>query len=89
MLHRVCQQQGTPAATAAASGVSVRTVAKWVAADRFIQTLTREWAYGQASDSSAARTQMLPRWLRYDNTRRPHGGIAYHVPFSRLEAAAG
>lgn len=57
-------------------------------AERFIQTLTREWAYGQAYTSSAWRTRALPRWLAYYNTRRPHGGIGYHAPFSRLEAAA-
>jgi transposase InsO family protein len=34
-------------------------------AERFIQTLLREWAYRSAYVSSAARTAALPRYMRY------------------------
>jgi len=36
-------------------------------AERFIQTLLREWAYVIAYPSSAHRTAALARWLHYYN----------------------
>jgi len=41
-------------------------------AERFIQTLMREWAYATAFASSAARAADLPRWIDWYNQRRPH-----------------
>lgn len=41
-------------------------------AERFIQTLLREWAYVRPYVSSALRIAALPRWVRYYNHRRPH-----------------
>jgi transposase InsO family protein len=42
-------------------------------AERFIQTLMREWAYAVPYLTSKARARVLPRWLRQYNRRRPHG----------------
>lgn len=53
-------------------------------AERFIQTLIREWAYGAAYLTSEIRARVLPRWLRYYNSKRPHGSLDGLPPFSRL-----
>ena len=53
-------------------------------AERFIQTLIREWAYAVAYLTSAARTRGLPRWIRHYNYRRPHGSLSGQPPLSRL-----
>jgi transposase InsO family protein len=53
-------------------------------AERFIQTLIREWAYARAYHSSRARTAALPRWLTYYNLRRPHGSLNHEPPISRV-----
>lgn len=53
-------------------------------AERFIQTLLREWAYAVPYLTSKARTRVLPRWLRYYNRKRPHGSLDGQPPFRRL-----
>lgn len=53
-------------------------------AERFIETLLREWAYAAAYLTSDARARVLPRWLRHYNRRRAHGTLADLPPFSRL-----
>jgi transposase InsO family protein len=53
-------------------------------AERFIQTLLREWAYVRAYSSSRRRTEALPRWLQYYNHRRPHGSLNAKPPISRI-----
>ena len=52
-------------------------------AERFIQTMLGEWAYGVAFHSSAQRTGALPRWLHYYNWHRRHRGLG-HPPISRV-----
>ena len=53
-------------------------------AERFIQTLLREWAYAAPYLSSRIRKRALPRWIRRYNTRRPHGSLGGRPPFSRV-----
>jgi transposase InsO family protein len=53
-------------------------------AERFIQTLLREWAYVRAYRSSRERTRALAPYLRHDNHRRSHAGIHGAVPSSRF-----
>jgi transposase InsO family protein len=53
-------------------------------AERFIQTVIREWAYKRPYQSSRKRTAALPRWLNYYNHRRPHGGIGGQSPITRV-----
>jgi len=53
-------------------------------AERFIQTSLREWAYAKAYPTSDHRAAELPRWLHNYNWHRPHGGIKYQTPISRL-----
>lgn len=53
-------------------------------AERFIQTLLREWAYAAAYLTSKARARVLPCWLRHYNRRRPHGSLCGLPPFGQL-----
>lgn len=57
-------------------------------AERFIQTLQREWAYGATYQTSDQRARALPRWVRFYNQRRPHGSLGHQPPASRLPTAA-
>ena len=52
-------------------------------AERFIQTLLREWAYARPYRTSNQRTKALAPWLRYYNTQRPHTALGYQPPVSR------
>jgi transposase InsO family protein len=53
-------------------------------AERFIQTLLANWAYGRLYASSHERTQALPLWLNHYNYTRPHGSLGHQPPGSRL-----
>jgi transposase InsO family protein len=53
-------------------------------AERFIQTALREWAYAKAYPTSHHRAEQLPIWLHKYNWHRPHGGIQFKTPVSRL-----
>lgn len=53
-------------------------------AERFIQTLLREWAYARPYYTSADRQRTLPGWLEHYNCARPHAGIAGQPPMSRF-----
>jgi transposase InsO family protein len=53
-------------------------------AERFIQTMLREWAYGRVFSTSRERREALPFWLSHYNFRRPHGSLRHRPPGSRL-----
>ncbi len=57
-------------------------------AERFIQTITREWAYARAYDSSDQRATFLPHYLHDYNFHRPHSALHYQPPASRLPKTA-
>jgi transposase InsO family protein len=57
-------------------------------AERFIQTLLREWAYAKPYVSSARRRRALQPWLRYYNHRRPHTALRQRAPITRLQEVA-
>jgi transposase InsO family protein len=56
-------------------------------AERFIQTVLREWAYARPYTHSDHRTAELPRWLHRYNWHRPHGSLKSKTPISRLALA--
>jgi transposase InsO family protein len=53
-------------------------------AERFIQTLLREWAYIRTYQSSSHRRHALPHWLSYYNHQRPHGSLGHKPPMQAL-----
>ena len=53
-------------------------------AERFIQTLLREWAYAAAYPTSATRRRALPAFLTRYNTTRPHKALGGIPPTKRL-----
>ena len=55
-------------------------------AERFIQTLLREWAYRRAYPTSQHRTEALSAWLFYYNWERGHGALHGRPPISYLVA---
>ena len=55
-------------------------------AERFIQTLLREWAYARRYRSSSRRNRVLAPWLNYYNRERPHGSLGHKPPVARLRA---
>jgi transposase InsO family protein len=52
-------------------------------AERFIQTLTKEWAYACCYPSSVHRNACLPFYLLDYNHARPHSSLHQATPFSR------
>ena len=58
-------------------------------AERFIQTLQREWAYGRVFQTSAERSAALEPWLLHYNFTRQHGALGHKPPGSRLTNVAG
>jgi transposase InsO family protein len=53
-------------------------------AERFIQTMLREWAYAIPFSSSDTRAADLARWLSWYNERRPHSALSRRAPTQAL-----
>jgi len=58
-------------------------------AERFIQTLLREWAYARSYRSSSDRARALGGYLRWYNRRRPHSSLGARPPISRVSHLCG
>jgi len=56
-------------------------------AERFIQTMTRRWAYRRPYRTSAHRTAALRPWLTAYNHVRPHRALGMRPPMARLREA--
>ena len=54
-------------------------------AERFIQTLLREWAYACAYETSWQRRRALVPWTRYYNNQRPHSSLGHKTPLSQID----
>ena len=52
-------------------------------AERFIQTILREWAYARSYESSEQRARHLLPWLHQYDWHRPHASLDYQPPISR------
>jgi len=55
-------------------------------AERFIQTLLREWAYVRPYRTSGLRARALPIYLSHYNQERPHGSLGGRPPISRIRS---
>jgi transposase InsO family protein len=53
-------------------------------AEALVKTLLREWAYRFAYPTSQHRSRALAGYLRWYNTRRPHGSLRGRPPISRV-----
>jgi transposase InsO family protein len=53
-------------------------------AERFIQTLLREWAYAFVYPSSEHRSRELLPWMYHYNFHRPHSATSHRPPITRL-----
>lgn len=58
-------------------------------AERFIQTLQREWAYARTWQNSSERARALPSFIRYYNRRRAHSSLGGRPPISRVHNLHG
>ncbi len=58
-------------------------------AERFIQTMLREWAYGRLYGSSSERHHQLAGWLDRYNYHRKHGSLGHRPPAARLNELLG
>ncbi len=58
-------------------------------AERFIQTMLREWAYAASYASSDERNAALGPWLKWYNEQRPHTSLQGQPPISRLRNLGG
>jgi transposase InsO family protein len=58
-------------------------------AERLIQTMLREWAYGRSYRSSEHRARALHGYLRWYNRRRPHSALGARPPISRVSHLCG
>lgn len=54
-------------------------------AERFIQTLLREWAYRFSYNTSEERKRWLTPYLHFYNYHRAHTSLDYNPPISRLD----
>lgn len=54
-------------------------------AERFVQTLLREWAYARPYASSARRNAVLPAYVDRYNRRRPHASLGGRPPVEALQ----
>jgi transposase InsO family protein len=55
-------------------------------AERFIQTMIRQWAYVKPYRSGRARATALGPWLEHYNRVKPHGSLGGETPYERLRA---
>lgn len=53
-------------------------------AERFIRTMLHEWAYARLYPTNDERLAVLPRWLDYYNSERPHTALGGLSPYSWL-----
>jgi transposase InsO family protein len=57
-------------------------------AERFIQTLTKEWAYAKSYLSSRLRNAYLLDYINLYNWTRPHTSLNFHTPIYKLSLSA-
>jgi transposase InsO family protein len=58
-------------------------------AERFIQTLINEWAYGRAYRSNDERAAALPGFVDFYNRQRPHTALGGRPPINTVNNVSG
>lgn len=58
-------------------------------AERLIQTLLREWAYGRPYGTNAERASALPAFVDFYNRQRPHTAIGGRSPLDVVNNVSG
>jgi transposase InsO family protein len=58
-------------------------------AERFIQSMLREWAYRRLYTSNGARLRALPLWVTSYNRRRPHTALGGRPPVQPASNVGG
>jgi transposase InsO family protein len=58
-------------------------------AERVIQTLLREWAYGRPYTTNRERQQALPAFVDFYNRRRPHTALGGRSPLDAVNKVLG
>ena len=58
-------------------------------AERLIQTLLREWAYGRPYRTNDERVTALPRFVDFYNQRRPHTALGGQSPLDAVSNVPG
>jgi transposase InsO family protein len=58
-------------------------------AERVIQTLLREWAYGRAYETNREREEALPVFVDFYNRRRPHLALGGRSPLDAVNNVPG
>jgi transposase InsO family protein len=58
-------------------------------AERVIQTLLREWAYGRVYRSNNERADALPAFVDFYNRRRPHTALGGRSPLDAVNNVSG
>ena len=58
-------------------------------AERLIQTLLREWAYGRPYRTNDERAAALPRFVDFYNQRRPHTALGGQSPLDAVSNVPG
>ena len=58
-------------------------------AERFIQTLINEWAYGRRYDSNEERLAALPGFVDFYNRSRPHTALGGRSPLDAVNNVSG
>ncbi|MFY7954338.1 MAG: IS481 family transposase [Armatimonadaceae bacterium] len=53
-------------------------------AERFIQTILREWAYGKPYRNSRERNEALRQFIQWYNAKRPHSALQGKPPVTRI-----
>jgi len=58
-------------------------------AERMVQTLLREWAYGRAYATNRERADALPAFVDFYNRRRPHTALGGRSPLDAVNNVSG
>ena len=82
-------RQGLPCPRAEAHPHQAHTPRTNGKAERFIQTLCKEWAHTMAFPNSEERKRWLPRHLGIYNRLRKHSALGWRSPQQRLAELLG